>query len=158
MVKKKKRGFFDDIFDEFESMFDIPLEGGMSGYSIEIRSTPNGMEVHARVYGDTDPQKLREQLENMYPGAKIVIETEEGESGAYIRREEEPEVFSRQEEPQKMNKPSISIAFSGGKPIIIRHDSVEASSTKKEGTKKDTKKGTVRITFKKGRPIIKRIE
>ncbi len=159
MTKKRKRGFFDGFFDDFfgdiGDIFDIPLEGGMGGYSIEIRTTPEGTEVHAQVHGNVDTEKLKKRLENMYPGAKIVIEGEQEESKPLIVREDEHKVERKQEVSR-----GVEITFRKGEPIIRRVDEEAKTETKEDQKKKqeEKSKGFVEITFKKGKPIIKRIE
>lgn len=157
MKKKKRRGFFDDLFDQFDRLFEAPFEGSMSGYSIEIRSTPEGTEVHARTYGDTNAEELRRRLEQMYPGAKIVIEGEE-ESREIIRKEESEKIGEiKREEEIGLEGPRVSISFKKGEPIIIRHDEHKMDKPKKTEKKKEKKK-TVEIIFRGGEPIIKRID
>ncbi len=148
MPKRRKRSLFDEIFGDFEEFFDMPLEGGMGGYSIEIRSTPEGTEVHARVYGNTDPRRLREQLERMYPGAKIVIEGEEKAEVPLIRRESSEHI---DEQRERQEGERVSIMFREGRPLIVRDD-----QPKKEG--KDESKESVKIVFRGGKPIIKRVD
>ena len=156
MPKKKKRGFFDDFFGDFGDIFDFAGEGGFGGYSIEVRSTPEGTEVHAHVYGNVDVEKLKRKLESMYPGAKIVIEGEGVEEKPLIRRIDEEEA---KEEERRIEEPreGVSITFKEGKPIIIRHG-VEKIIREEEKKERKAEKLGVEITFRKGKPIIKRIE
>ena len=175
MGKKKRRGFFDDFFERFFGDFDIefPMESEVSGYSIEVRTTPEGTEVRAKVHGNVDVEKFRKQLENMYPGAKIIIETPEGVYGS----EEEKESFIRIEkretikevEEEKQPEPprgGIRITFRDGKPIIFRDNKsselmrIEKKETISEDKLDESQKEgkAVRITFKNGKPVIKKIE
>ncbi len=152
MGRKKKKSRFESFFGDFDDIFgfDIPMGEGFSGYSIEIRSTPEGTEVHAKVYGDTDVKALKERLERMYPGAKIVIEGEE--TGPMIRRVDEAEETTAKEE--KVEERGVSITFRGGKPIIMRQEAEERELKKEEAKPTEG----IEIIFRKGKPIIKRIE
>lgn len=158
MPKKRKRSFFDDFFgnffDDFEEIFDMPLEGGMGGYSVEIRTTPEGTEVHAQVYGNVDTEKLKKRLESMYPGAKIIIKGEQTESKPLIVREEIRKIEDKSEKSK-----SVEITLRQSKSIIKRIDKESEVVTREDDQKKHEKqKGFVEITFKKGKPIIKRVE
>lgn len=159
MPKKRKRSFFDDFFGDFfgdfEEIFDMSLEGGMGGYSIEVRTTPEGTEVHAQAYGNVDTEKLKKRLESMYPGAKIIIKGEQTESEPLIVREDVRKVEGGSEKPK-----SVKITLKQGEPIIKRIDKEPEVVTREENQKAHEKKrkGFVEITFKKGKPIIKRIE
>ncbi len=71
--RKRKRSFFDLFdFDE-ERLFSgtEPAEGG-SGYSISVTYDSNGKPVvQVETHGDVDEAKLRRDIEQRYPGAKI---------------------------------------------------------------------------------------
>jgi len=143
-MRWKKRKWFDDFFGGFEDFIGGDIEGGFGGYSIEIRSTPEGTEVYARVYGDTDREALKRHLEDMYPGAKIVIEG--GEDQRLIRRVDE------HEERDVGREEGVSITFESGKPIIVKREK------KMTEQKTSGEAPSVEIVFKKGKPIIKRVD
>lgn len=163
MVKKKKRGFFDDIFDslfeDFPDFLDSPVMSGAAGYSMEVHTTPEGTEVRVRVYGNVDKEALRKQIERMYPGAKIIIEGEgeEEEKKPLIRRIDE-EKESDSENIQR-EKSKVSITFREGKPVIkSRSLGGEIKVVKVEKVDEKESLGKIRIEFKDGKPIIKKLK
>jgi len=81
--RRKKRGFFDDIFEEFERMLEEGFEefkgfekllSEHGGYTIHIEYKGDKPIIHAKLSGDIDPIKFRKQLKEQYPEAEIVIE------------------------------------------------------------------------------------
>lgn len=70
--RKKKKGLFDEIFEDFFREFEA-MEG-LGGYSISVISSGGKTKVHVKADKNTDVRKLREELERMYPGAEITIE------------------------------------------------------------------------------------
>ncbi|UCC33524.1 MAG: hypothetical protein JSW53_00510 [Candidatus Bathyarchaeota archaeon] len=71
--KRKKRGIFDLFgFSEEDLLFGRePVEGG-SGYSISVTSHEGGQPVvRGKTRGAVDAAKLRSDVEQRYPGAKI---------------------------------------------------------------------------------------
>ncbi len=176
MGKKKRRSFFDDffsrVFKDFEDM-EFPTESGITGYSIEVHSTPEGTEVHARVHGDIDIEKFKRQLEQMYPGARIVIETPEGKYGGEedslikIERRESIEE-ERKEEQHEPPREGVRMTFRSGKPVIVerkeesglvRIEKREPLEDVKEEKSRSKEEGeVVRITFKRGKPIVKKLK
>ena len=71
--RRRKRRFFDIFgFGEEDFLFGgEPTEGG-SGYSMSVTYDENGKPVvQVKTQGDTDTTKLRRDIEQRYPGAKI---------------------------------------------------------------------------------------
>ncbi|MGQ4892174.1 MAG: hypothetical protein ACP6IP_06760 [Candidatus Njordarchaeia archaeon] len=135
--RRKRFSLFDDIFEDFFSDFDDLFGniGGMTGgYSISVMQTPEGTVVQATIGDDVDPEEFRKQLEQRYPGAKIIIRG--GKSIKKIERvseekEEEKKVtITLEDEGEKIeskeagSEPSILDLMSGGrkKPFIKREE------------------------------------
>lgn len=71
--RKRKRGFFDLFsFNEEDFLFGRePVKGG-SGYSISVTYDESGKPtVQVKTHGDVDVAKLRRDIEQRYPKAKI---------------------------------------------------------------------------------------
>ena len=71
--RKRKRRFFDIFgFGEEDFLFGgEPTEGG-SGYSMSVTYDEKGKPVvQVKTHGDVDTTKLRRDIEQRYPGAKI---------------------------------------------------------------------------------------
>jgi hypothetical protein len=86
------------LFDEFDEIFKKLRErgGGSSGYSISVIYGPDGKPiVNVETYGDTDKDKLREEIRRMYPGAEIRGLDEEGKM---ISGRKKPLIWEEDEE------------------------------------------------------------
>ena len=133
--RKKRFGFFDDIFSDFFGDFDEIFGdmGGMGGgYSISVMQTPEGTIVEATISDDVDVEEFRKQLEQKYPGAKIIIKG--GRSGKKIERiseekgegEKKVTITLKDEEGEtgEESEPSILDLMSGNKrkPFIKREE------------------------------------
>lgn len=74
MSKRKRKRRFFDLFgsDEENLLFGRePVEGG-SGYSISVTYDESGKPlVQVKTRGDVDVAKLRRDIEQRYPGARI---------------------------------------------------------------------------------------
>jgi len=87
VMRRRRRGFFDEIFEGFEELFEgiEASEGSTSSmYSISVTYDDYGrpvVKVSAR--GNVDRRGLEKYLRERYPGAKIVWEggPEEGPVG-----------------------------------------------------------------------------
>lgn len=76
MSPKKKRSIIDELFggslfNETESLFD---SSPTTGYSISVVQTPEGTRVKAKIGKNADANKVKKQLLQQYPNAKIEIE------------------------------------------------------------------------------------
>ena len=74
MPERKRRKRFFDIFGfgEEDFLFGGEPTGGGSGYSISVTYDEEGKPVvQVKTQGDVDTTKLRRDIEQRYPGAKI---------------------------------------------------------------------------------------
>jgi len=104
-MRRKRRGFFDEIFERFEELFEEveAFKGGFSSsYSISVTYDDYGRPiVRVSAQGDVDRRELEEYLRGRYPNAKIIWEGEaEGRpiSGGGHVREHVKEVTIREVE------------------------------------------------------------
>ncbi len=83
MDRKKRKSFFNDIFEEFERLLEEGfkefkgVENLLSehgGYTIHIEYKGDKPVIYAKLSEDMDPKEFRKQLEKRYPGAEIMIE------------------------------------------------------------------------------------
>jgi len=132
-VKKKRRkiGFFDDLFEDFieeiESFFSQDFGGVSGGYSVSVYQTPEGTIVEAHISDDADADSFRRILEEQYPEAKIIIKG--GKKSKLIKRESETEEkkvtikLTEEEETTKESSVSerdeLSYLLSGGKKRVF---------------------------------------
>lgn len=74
--KDSNRFFGGPLFSDVEKMFEkLEGEGAREGgYSIQVRQTPEGTKVHAKIGKNANKTKIRKELERKYPGAEIQIE------------------------------------------------------------------------------------
>jgi len=135
MKKKRRRfGFFDDIFEsffeQFEEIFSEDSLGLSGGYSISVYQTPEGTIVEAQLSDDVDAEEFRKILEEKYPGAKIIIKggkksklierVKEEEKKVTIKLTDEEEKKEKRELPEK---DELSRLLGGGKRrVFIRRD------------------------------------
>jgi len=77
-MRRKRRSFFDEIFERFEELFDEveAFKGDFSSsYSISVTYDEYGRPiVRVSVQGDVDRRELEEYLRERYPNAKIIWE------------------------------------------------------------------------------------
>jgi len=97
-VSKRRRSpfsFFDDFFKEFDEIFEKLESGafaaeGSGGYSITVTYDNTGRPVvHVETHGDVDKEALRREIEEKYPGARIVGLEGEERRIRFIDEEEE---------------------------------------------------------------------
>lgn len=70
--KRKKRSFDFFGFDDKDFLLDKKTSGGGSGYSISVTYDRAGKPVvQVKTQGDVDEAKLRRDIEQRYPGARI---------------------------------------------------------------------------------------
>jgi len=71
--RKRKRPFFDHLgFDQEDFLFGREPVKGSSGYSISVTYDESGKPVvQVETHGDVDVSKLRRDIEQRYPGARI---------------------------------------------------------------------------------------
>jgi len=120
--KRKRRGPFDIFgFDEDDFLFGSELEPikgeGGSGYSMSVTYDEKGKPiVKVETHGDVDLAKLRQEIQQRYPGAKIeglekkplirVVDEEETEGQKPEKKMEEKK---RKEEKKEKKEPLIRI-------------------------------------------------
>ncbi len=112
--RKRKKSFFDLFgFDEEDFLFGRePVKGG-SGYSISVTYDESGKPVvRVKTRGDVDVAKLRRDIEQRYPGARI-----EGlEKKPLIRI-----VGEKKEEKEKRTKENKSKIKGEAKKILLTY-------------------------------------
>ena len=115
-MRRKRRGFFDEIFDRIEEMFEEvgAFKGGFSSsYSISVTYDDYGRPiVRVSAQGDVDRRGLEEYLRERYPNAKIIWEREaEGRpiSGGGHVREHVREVTIREVEDSRQRPRGVEI-------------------------------------------------
>ena len=71
--RKRKKRFFDLFgFGEEDFLFGQELAEGGSRYSLPVTYDETGKPVvQVKTYGDVDTAKLRRDIEQRYPGAKL---------------------------------------------------------------------------------------
>jgi len=115
-MRRKRRGFFDEVFERFEELFEEveAFKGGFSSsYSISVTYDEYGRPiVRVSAQGDVDRRGLEEYLRGRYPNAKIIWEGEaEGRSisgGGHVR-EHVKEVAIREVEDSRQRSRGVEI-------------------------------------------------
>ncbi|MEM2295490.1 MAG: hypothetical protein QXH55_04605, partial [Candidatus Korarchaeota archaeon] len=100
-------------------------------------------------------------------GAEIVIETPEGtqrvgeESEIRVEKREQAGEIRIEEKMPEPPPGGVRITFRGGKPTVVEPEGKSSEiivekreAIEEEKPKEESKEQTVRITFKKGKPII----
>ena len=97
--RKRKRRFFNLFsFGDEDFLFGSEPTEGESGYSMSVTYDGKGKPVvQAKIYGDMDTAKLRRDIKQRYPGAKI----EELEKKPLIRIIDEDEEEKKKSEAEK---------------------------------------------------------
>ena len=100
-MRRRRRGFFDEIFEEFEAF----KGGALSTYSIFVTYDDYGRPVvRVSVQGDVNREELEKYLRERYPSARIIWEGgPEGRSvseGGHVR-----EVTIEEVEDSKQRRP-----------------------------------------------------
>jgi len=132
MTKKKRpRSLFEaimgDFFSDIESIFEKGFEEGFegsTGYSVQVTYSGDKPIVRVKAFGNVDKSALKSQLQQQYPGAKIIIEDEKGrvEEVSLIKEISEEEKKRREKEkPKKKEGASfLSMVDKGAKKPLIR--------------------------------------
>jgi len=116
--EKRKKGFFD-IFGFDESLLARPesfAEGG-SGYSISVTYDEKGKPVvKVQTHGDVDVAKLRKDIEQRYPGAKIeglerqqLIRVVDEEQATEEKKPEKKQVARKKKREKEKKEPLIRV-------------------------------------------------
>ena len=144
-MRRKRRGFFDEIFERFEELFDKveAFKGGFSSsYSISVTYDEYGRPiVRVSAQGDVDRRELEEYLRERYPNAKIIWEG--GAEGRLIGgggriREHVREVAIKEVEDSRQRPKGVEIREVETKKPRISEVKVEGEGEEKgkEGKKK----------------------
>lgn len=100
----EKKSWVEKVFENSFNGFGGAFGGKGGGYSIQVTQTPEGTVVNAKLSDNMDRKKMKHQLQQKYPNAKIKIKGGKKEASRFKIKERKQLKKTRKREKEERKR------------------------------------------------------